>query len=197
VTPNGIVPDGEIVLETTGVSKHFLGVTALQGVDIVIRKGDLVSLIGPNGSGKTTLFNCVTGFLRPDEGRVVYQGQDITGRKPYRITLLGITRTFQDVRIFPSLTVLESMLTVVQQHQEDDIVQRFLRMPRIRRFESEAMERALMLLQMVELTRLKDEPTGSLSYGQRKLLEFAAALMPDPDLIMLDEPTAAINPTMI
>jgi ABC-type branched-subunit amino acid transport system ATPase component len=197
VTQDSSTPNGQVVLETTGVSKHFLGVTALQEVDIVIREGDLVSLIGPNGSGKTTLFNCVTGFLKPDEGRVIYQGRDITGEKPHRITLLGITRTFQDVRIFPSMTVLESMLTVVQQHQEDDIVQRLFRTRKIRRFESEARERAQMLLGMVELTRLKDEPAGSLSYGQRKLMEFAAALMPDPDLIMLDEPTAAINPTMI
>lgn len=197
MSEDALKTNGETILETKRISKHFLGVTALHEVDITVRRGDLVSLIGPNGSGKTTLFNCITGFLKPEGGRVVYQGKDITGSKPHRITLLGISRTFQNVRIFPSLTVLESLITVMQQHQEDSIVQRFVRTPRIRRFEAEARERAESLIQMVELTRLKDELAGSLSYGQRKLLEFAAALMPDPDLIMLDEPAAAVNPAMI
>lgn len=189
--------NGRTMLETRGVSKHFLGVTALENVNITIREGDLVSLIGPNGSGKTTLFNCVTGFLKPENGQVLFQGIDITGSKPHRITLLGISRTFQNVRVFPSLTVTESLMTVLQQHQEDSIIRRFFRTPKIRRYEAEAKERAEALLEMVELTRLKDEPTGNLSYGQRKLLEFAAALMPNPDLILLDEPAAAVNPTMI
>jgi neutral amino acid transport system ATP-binding protein len=197
MSEDALKTNGETVLETKRISKHFLGVIALHEVDITVRRGDLVSLIGPNGSGKTTLFNCITGFLKPEGGQVVYQGKDITGKKPHQITLLGISRTFQNVRIFPSLTVLENLVTVLQQHQEDSIVQRFVRTPKIRRFEAEAKGRAESLIQMVELTRLKDELAGSLSYGQRKLLEFAAALMPDPDLIMLDEPAAAVNPTMI
>lgn len=197
VSQNGETAQNEIVLESQGVSKHFLGVTALDNVDITIRRGELVSLIGPNGSGKTTFFNCVTGFLKPDSGRVLFLGEDITGETPHRVSLSGITRTFQNVRIFPTLTVLESLMTVLQQHQEDNIVQRFVRTRRIRDFEVEARDKAEALIDMVQLTHLKHEPAGSLSYGQRKLMEFAAALMPDPDIVLLDEPAAAVNPTMI
>lgn len=188
--------DGPL-LETKGITKHFLGITALDGVDIQIHKGDLISIIGPNGSGKTTLFNCITGFLQPSAGHVYFQGNEITDKKPFRIALEGISRTFQNVRVFPSLTVTENLLLAAQQHQEDDIVRRFFRTPRIAQFERVARERALELLEMVGLTHLNDEPAGNLSYGQRKLLEFARALVPDPELVMLDEPAAAVNPTMI
>jgi ABC-type branched-subunit amino acid transport system ATPase component len=187
----------KFILETKNISKNFLGVTALEDVDVQIRKGDLVSIIGPNGSGKTTFFNCITGFLQPSSGRVLYQGKDTVGRRPFEIAASGISRTFQNVRVFPSLTVTENLLLAAQQHQEDDILKRLLRTPQIRRFEQEARDRALGLLEMVGLTHLRDEPAGTLSYGQRKLLEFARALVSDPELIMLDEPAAAVNPTMI
>lgn len=185
------------MLDTKGVSKQFLGIKALDNVDIHIDQGDLISIIGPNGSGKTTLFNCITGFLQPSSGRVFYQGKNIVGLQPFEIARAGISRTFQNVRIFPSLSVTENLLLAAQQHQEDSIAARFLRTGRIRRFEQEAKERALELLDTVGLTHLRREPAASLSYGQRKLLEFARALIPDPDLIMLDEPAAAVNPTMI
>lgn len=192
-TRNGKRP----LLQLHGISKHFMGVTALSNVEITLYEGELVSLIGPNGSGKSTLFNCVTGFLKPDSGRVLYRDEDITAQRPDRIALKGICRTFQEVRVFPSLTVLENLLLVAQQHQEDDLVARFLRMPRIRRYEAQARERCEELIDMMGLNHLRDEPAGTLSYGQRKLLEFASALVPDPDLVMLDEPAAAVNPTMI
>lgn len=187
----------EPILEIDGVRKHFFGVVALDDVDINVRDREIVSLIGPNGSGKTTLFNCVTGFLMPDSGTIRFQGNNITGDQPHRIALRGISRTFQNVRIFPSLTVLQNLLVVAQQHQEDSIIRRFIRTPGIRRFEIDAQERADELIEFIELTHLRDQPAGTLSYGQRKLLEFARALLPDPDLVMLDEPTAAVNPTMI
>lgn len=185
------------LLETRNLSKQFLGVQAVGGVDIQIQQGDLVSIIGPNGSGKTTFFNCITGFLQPSGGSVLYKGENITGKPPFVIARTGISRTFQDVRVFPSLTVTENLLLAAQQHQEDNLLRRFLRTPRITQLEQEAEERAAELLELVGLTRLRHEPAGSLSYGQRKLLEFARALIPDPDLIMLDEPAAAVNPTMI
>lgn len=188
---------GDAILEARGVSKYFLGVVAIENLDITIRTGDLVSLIGPNGSGKTTLFNCMTGYLKPESGRVLFRGKDITGAPPHRIALAGISRTFQNVRIFPSMTVFDSLLTVLQQHQEDNIPQRFIRAPRIRRFEEQARQRAEEMLELVRLSQHRDKPAGSLSYGQRKLLEFAAVLMPDPDIVMLDEPAAAVNPAMI
>jgi ABC-type branched-subunit amino acid transport system ATPase component len=185
------------LLEVRGLVKRFLGVTAVDRVDLVVEPGDLVSLIGPNGSGKTTLFNCVTGYLAADAGRVLFGGRDVTSAAPHRVARLGITRTFQHVSVFPRLTALENLLVFVQQHQEESFVGRLLRLPRVRRLERVAEARARMLLERVGLAGHAGAPAGSLSYGQRKLLAFAAALMPDPDLLLLDEPAAAVNPTMI
>ena len=183
--------------EVRGLTKRFLGVTAVDGVDLALERGELVSLIGPNGSGKTTLFNCVTGFLPVDGGRVFYLGGDVTGALPHRIARLGIGRTFQLVSVFPRLSVLENLLAFMQQHQEERFFGRLLRTARVRRLEDQALDRARSLLERVGLARHADAPAGNLSYGQRKLLAFAAALMPDPELVLLDEPAAAVNPTMI
>jgi ABC-type branched-subunit amino acid transport system ATPase component len=185
------------LLEIRGLTRRFLGVTAVDGVDLALDAGELVSLIGPNGSGKTTLFNCVTGVLPADGGQVVFRGRDVTGAPPHRIARLGIGRTFQLVSVFPRLTALENLLVFLQQHQEESFAGRLLRSPRVRRLEREAVARAHELLALVGLERQAGAAAGILSYGQRKLLAFAAALMPDPDLILLDEPAAAVNPTMI
>jgi branched-chain amino acid transport system ATP-binding protein len=185
------------LLEIRGLTKRFLGVTAVDAVDLTVEAGELVSLIGPNGSGKTTLFNCVTGLLPLDGGRVAFRGRDVTGAPSHRIARLGIARTFQLVSVFPRLTALENLVTFLQQHQEENLAARLLRLPRVRRLEAVAVERAHHLLASVGLAERADAPAGSLSYGQRKLLAFAAALMPDPDLLLLDEPAAAVNPTMI
>lgn len=185
------------LFEVRGLTKRFLGVTAVDAVDVSIEAGELVSLIGPNGSGKTTLFNCVTGYLAPDGGRVLFHGRDVTGVAAHRIARLGVGRTFQLVSVFPRLSALENLLTFLQQHQEENVFARLVRAPRVRRYEAAAVERALMLLHSVGLGARADAPAGSLSYGQRKLLSFAAALMPDPELVLLDEPAAAVNPTMI
>ena len=185
------------LLETRGLTKRFLGVTAVDAVDITIETGELVSLIGPNGSGKTTLFNCVTGYLAPDAGRVRLNGRDVTGVAAHRIARLGVGRTFQVVSVFARLSALENLLMFLQQHQEERVLARLVRTPGVRRHEAAAVERAMTLLASVGLAARADAPAGSLSYGQRKLLAFAAALMPDPDLVLLDEPAAAVNPTMI
>jgi ABC-type branched-subunit amino acid transport system ATPase component len=185
------------LFEARGLTKRFLGVTAVDAVDLTLEAGELVSLIGPNGSGKTTLFNCVTGYLAPDAGRVLFRGRDVTGVAAHRIARLGLGRTFQLVSVFPRLSALENLLTFLQQHQEESVVARLVRTPRVRRFEAAAIERARTLLESVGLAARADAPAGSLSYGQRKLLAFAAALMPNPDLLLLDEPAAAVNPTMI
>ncbi len=185
------------ILEVHGLVKRFLGVTAVDEVDLTIEAGELVSLIGPNGSGKTTLFNCVTGYLGPDAGRVVFRGREVSGAAPHRIARLGLGRTFQQVSVFARLTALENLLVFLQQHQEEHLLARLLRTPRLRRLEAQAEERARALLDLVGLGARADAPAGTLSYGQRKLLAFAAALMPDPDLLLLDEPAAAVNPTMI
>ncbi|MGH7299464.1 MAG: ABC transporter ATP-binding protein, partial [Candidatus Rokuibacteriota bacterium] len=185
------------LFETRGLTKRFLGVTAVDAVDLSIEAGELVSLIGPNGSGKTTLFNCVTGYLAPDTGRVLFHARDITGVAAHRIARLGVGRTFQLVSVFPRLSALENLLTFLQQHQEESVLARLVRSPRVRGHEAAAVERAMVLLDSVGLAARADAPAGSLSYGQRKLLAFAAALMPDPELVLLDEPAAAVNPTMI
>src|SRR5512132_2450745 len=185
------------LFEARGITKRFLGVTAVDAVDLTVEAGELVSLIGPNGSGKTTLFNCVTGYLAPDAGRVLFRGHDVTGVAAHRIARLGLGRTFQLVSVFPRLSALENLLTFLQQHQEESVVARVVRTPRVRRFEAAAIDRARTLLESVGLAARANAPAGSLSYGQRKLLAFAAALMPDPDLLLLDEPAAAVNPTMI
>ena len=189
--------EARALLRIECLTKRFFGLKALDRVDLSIRPGEIVCLIGPNGSGKTTLFNCVTGFQAHEEGRIFLKGREITRFAPYQIALAGLTRTFQNVRIFPRLTVLENLLLAAQQHQEDRFWGRLLRTPSVRRFERGARERADELLAFVDLGRLRDEPAESLSYGQRKLLAFIFALMPDPDLILLDEPAAAVNPAMI
>lgn len=185
------------LLEIRGLIKRFLGVTAVEAVDLTVEPGELVSLIGPNGSGKTTLFNCVTGYLAADGGRVLFRGRDVTNAAPHRIMRQGLGRTFQQVSVFGRLTALENLLVFLQQHQEENLLARLLRTPSLRRLEAQGVERARGLLDLVGLGEKADAPAGSLSYGQRKLLAFAAALMPDPDLLLLDEPAAAVNPTMI
>jgi ABC-type branched-subunit amino acid transport system ATPase component len=185
------------ILEVRNLTKQFFGIKALDKVNVSIHAGELVCLIGPNGSGKTTLFNCVTGFLPHREGRIFLKRREITKLRPDKIALAGLTRTFQNVRIFPKLTVLENLLLAVQQHQEEHFWRRIMRTSAIRQFETQAKERAQELLAFVGLTRLRDEPAENLSYGQRKLIAFIFALMPEPDLIFLDEPAAAVNPAMI
>lgn len=185
------------LLEVREVTKRFNGVIALNKVNMHVNPGELLSLIGPNGSGKTTLFNCITGFYRPEGGRVLYKGNEITHKRPDKIVLQGITRTFQNVRIFPTLSVLDNLVVSIQQHQEEDLLKRALHAASIRRLEREAIERAEVLLGMVGLAHLRHERAESLVYGQRKLLEFVCALAPDPDLILLDEPAAGVNTAMV
>jgi branched-chain amino acid transport system ATP-binding protein len=185
------------VLELRGLSKRFLGVTAADRVDLRVGSGELVGLIGPNGSGKTTLMNCVTGVLQPDAGRVLIQGRDVSGWPPYRIAKLRVSRIFQMVRIMPTMTVEENMVFALQEHQHDPLWARLLHLPWTARLDTDARFRARHYLDMVALADKVDHPAWALSYGQRKLLAFAAALMTDPDLLLLDEPMAAVNPTVI
>lgn len=189
--------NGMPLLEVEDVSKNFLGVKALQNVSFNIYPGDLLALIGPNGSGKTTMFNCISGFLKLDGGRVRFKGDDISNLRPDKVALRGLRRTFQDVRTFNEMTVLENLMTALQQHQEENTFARLMGTRRIRQFEAEGRERAYRLLDMVDLTRLRHLQARHLSYGQRKLLEFITVLMPDPDLIMLDEPAAGVSGEMV
>ncbi len=179
------------LIEVTEVSKSYGGVKALSLCDLQVREGEINGLIGPNGSGKTTLFNVITGYERIQQGRVHFNGAEITNAPPDRVFKLGIGRTFQLTRLFMRLSVLENMLVATQRKEG------WLR--GVMRLAGSASEkrRALDLLDFVGISRLAHEPAGNLSYGQRKLLELASLLVSDPAVLLLDEPAGGINPTLI
>ncbi|MBI4734676.1 MAG: ABC transporter ATP-binding protein [candidate division NC10 bacterium] len=179
------------LLEIRQLSKHFFHLSALSHVSLSVEPGELLGLIGPNGSGKTTLFNCVTGVLRPSRGHVFYQGEDITKLTADAVYHRGISRTFQLIQLFPEMTVLENLLMAAQE-RTGTLFTRLLR-----RDETEETDRALKLVEYLGLSGVKDNLAANLSYGQQKLLDFGMALMPDPQVILLDEPMAGVNPTMI
>ena len=179
------------LLEIEGLTKHFFRLTALSQVSLSVEEGDLLGVIGPNGSGKTTLFNCVTGVLRPTSGQVRFKGADITGLSADLVHRRGIARTFQLIQLFPEMTVTENMLLAAQE-REGSLLGRLLR-----REGTGASRRALALLEYLGIAPLKDHLAANLSYGQQKLLDFGMALMSEPEMILLDEPLAGVNPTMI
>lgn len=179
------------------VTKRFKGITAVDAVDLDVAQGEIVGLIGPNGSGKTTLFNCITGYMSPDNGRVHKGDVDLTRLAPHRVALKGVARTFQTIRVFSDLTSLENLLVATQQHQKDGFAGWVLRSRSARVNEAAAVQQADDALAFVGLGKLRDTPARMLSYGQRKLLSFASTLVWNPDIILLDEPAAAVNPTMI
>jgi branched-chain amino acid transport system ATP-binding protein/neutral amino acid transport system ATP-binding protein len=185
------------LLETKGLTKKFYGLTAVDNLNINIYENELVGLIGPNGSGKTTLFNCIMGMLHYSSGKIVFNGEDITNRKPYKIALKGITRTFQLVQCFPKMTVMENMMIGIQQFQGERILSSILNTKSVRKLEKKNEEKALDLLNFLEIIDLKNEIAMNLSYGQKKLLEIGIALMPTPKLMLLDEPASGVNPTLI
>ncbi len=179
------------LLEVRGISKSFGGLQALQDCSLTVEDGSITALIGPNGSGKTTLFNIITGYVTPDSGTVTVAGADVTGARPDQIFARGLGRTFQLTRIFGRLSVLENMLVATQ--RKEGWLRSVLR-PAASELEQ---RRAYELLDFVGLTRLASARAGTLSYGQRKLLELAYVLVADPAVILLDEPAGGVNPTLI
>ncbi len=186
------------LLQIKGLSKHFGGIAAVDRVDFNVLPGTIVGLIGPNGSGKTTLFNCVTGLLKCEpNSQVIFNGHDITNKPQHHIAQLGLTRTFQEVRIFAEMSVIENLYMAIQQYQEDKLFSRFVGTSEIKLYDKEAHERAQELIEFVGLSHHSQSRAAVLSFGQRKLLIFAMAVMSRPRLVLLDEPAAAINLTAI
>jgi ABC-type branched-subunit amino acid transport system ATPase component len=185
------------LLELGGVAKHFGGLYALSGLDMHVNEGEIVSVIGPNGAGKSTMFNVVTGLYGPDDGDVRFRGDSIVGLAPNRITRLGISRTFQTVHLFPNMTILENAMVGQHCRSRSGVFGSVLRLPSTRREEERIRAKAKESLAFFG-SRLagyrQDQPAFALSYANRRRLEMARALATDPVLVMLDEPTAGMNP---
>ncbi|MEH2317226.1 ABC transporter ATP-binding protein [Nostoc sp.] len=185
------------LLVATGLSKSFGGVKAVNEAKIEVAKGSITGLIGPNGAGKTTLFNLLSNFIRPDKGRVIFDGEPIHNLQPYQIAQQGVIRTFQVARTLSRLSVLENMLLAAQKQTGENFWQVQLQPHVVAKEEKQLQERAMFLLESVGLAKKAHDYAGSLSGGQRKLLEMGRALMTNPKLILLDEPAAGVNPRLI
>jgi branched-chain amino acid transport system ATP-binding protein len=184
----------EALLQTTQLRKEFGGLVAVDDVDFLVPEGAIVSLIGPNGAGKTTFFNMLTGVYRPTAGRVEFAGEDMTGKPPHAFTHRGIGRTFQNIRLFQNMTALENVLVGMHVRLKGNLFEAILRTPRVKNEEIEARNRARELLAFSGLRRKDNELGKNLSYGDQRRLEVARALATQPKLLLLDEPTAGMNP---
>lgn len=181
------------LLSVRGLAKRFGGVKAVDGVSFDVAAGAIAGLIGPNGAGKTTVFNLVTGNTRPDAGRVVFDGTDVTGWRPHRVVARGIARTFQAIRLFGSMTVLENVLVGADAHLSSGLLASILGTPGQRREERRAREEAFEALALVGLAERAARAAGSLAHGERRRLEIARALAARPKLVVLDEPAGGLN----
>jgi len=183
------------LLELRELSKRFGGLQALAGVNLKVEDGMIVSLIGPNGAGKTTLFNTLTGIYPPDEGEIEFQNRSLVGLKPDKITGAGISRTFQNIRLFSHMTVLENVLVGMHSHLHTRLTEILLRTKNCQLREQEARQRAVELIELTGLAGREGEWAHQLSYGEQRRLESARALAARPKLLLLDEPTAGMNTT--
>ena len=182
------------LLKVDNLRKEFDGVLAVDGLSFSIERGTITSLIGPNGAGKTTIFNILMGLCRANEGRVQFNGREITNLSPHKISQLGIGRTFQNIRIFPQISVLENLMLAPRNQKGEGILSALIRTQQVKTDEQEVKEKALRYLDTVHLLDKKNEMAENLSHGQRKLLELARALATGPQLLLLDEPTAGLFP---
>ncbi len=182
------------LLQLSNVTIRFGGLTAVSSVSASVGPGELAGLIGPNGAGKTTLFNLITGVYQPTEGGIQFDGSSLGSLKPFQITELGIARTFQNIRLFSSLSVFDNVRVAFHLHLEHGAVHSLTRGGKFRREESELSDKTRQLLEIFNLDRLRDEPARSLSYGDQRRLEIVRALATQPKLLLLDEPAAGMNP---
>jgi branched-chain amino acid transport system ATP-binding protein len=186
--------DGAPILEARRVTRRFGGLVAVREVDFHVGQRQIIGLIGPNGAGKTTFFNCITGMYAPSDGDVLFESRRINGLPPDKITKLGIARTFQNLRLFANMTALENVMVGRHCRTREGVVSSVLRTPRFRREEQESRQRAAELLDFVGLRGKEHEAARNLSYGDMRRLEIARALATEPKLVLLDEPTAGMNP---
>jgi branched-chain amino acid transport system ATP-binding protein len=182
------------ILEAVQVRKEFGGLIAVNDVDFVIPRGKIVSLIGPNGAGKTTFFNILTGVYKPTAGGVYFDGRPISGLPPHEVTTLGMARTFQNIRLFSNMTALENVLVAMHSRIKGGVLRSIFRTPGLKKEEQEAHDRAHDLLEFSGLRRKDDDYAKNLAYGDQRRLEVARALATEPKLLLLDEPTAGMNP---
>lgn len=183
----------ESILTLNNVSVLFGGVRAVYQVNLTVSRGDLVGLIGPNGAGKTTIFNLITGSVRPTNGQIHFKGKDIVGKSPDELCHLGISRTFQNIRLFPKMSVFENVALGLHSIPHYSIFEAFLRTPRANRVEKDVSRRVMQLLEMVNLESFVTQTAGNLPYGLQRRLELARAMATDPELLLLDEPAAGMN----
>jgi len=184
------------LLEIKGLRRSFYGLEVLRGVDLAVGAGGITGLIGPNGAGKTTLFNVVSGLVPPDAGSIVFDGRDLAGKSPDKVSRAGLVRTFQVARGFPRLSVFQHLMLYGRDQPGEGLWQAVFGSRAARAREAELAEKALETARFLRLERLIDNPATALSGGQKKLLEIGRALMAEPRLVLLDEPTAGVNPTL-
>ena len=182
------------ILEISGVTKNFGGLTAVNQVDIDVQSGTIISIIGPNGAGKTTLFNCITGFYKPDDGVIIFNGRPIVGLSPDQVTSEGISRTYQNIRLFPTMTALENILVGKHPRLKSNFVDAVFHTKKQVSEEETAIDEARKMLNFTGLSGMGDYLARNLPYGAQRRLEIARALASNPKLLLLDEPTAGMNP---
>ena len=187
--------DGDAILRTDKATIRFGGLVAVNTLDMAVRPGEIYGLIGPNGAGKTTVFNLLTGVYKPTSGEIYFQGQRVDGLRPYQISRRGVSRTFQNIRLFPGMSVLENVMTACHRHARQNVLDAVLRTPRYGRDEREHRDFSMELLEIFDLARFKDEGGTSLPYGNQRRLEIVRALATRPQLLLLDEPAAGMNPS--